>query len=367
MVEPDLVLKVAEAPPGTGIMDLDAVVESCRLLPEDSTLVVEHFGPEESEAALRVVAALARKHDMLESLSGAVSSTRTSISGTRSRTPIRGSATPRPAAARRCSPSASRATWPLTTSATAAAASSRRRSTCRLSGTRRTLSARRAGCRRSATRSGVPAAIVGAAELESSSVRDTLQAHLLAPSFRGVRQILAWHEDPALAVARPGVMEDGAWRRGFALLAPLGLSFDLTVYPAQLAAAAALAADFPATSIILDHAGLPEATGQDRAVWREGMERLAACENVTVKLSGLTLPGRSVSQMSEYAEEVLALFGCERAMFGSNLPVEHLNGSPESAFEAVERALDGRSGAEREAVWAGTATRVYRLAPAVPQ
>ena len=66
VVEPDLVLKIAEAPPGTGIMDLDAVIESCRHLPEDSTLVVEHFGPEESAAALRVVADLAGKHGMLE-------------------------------------------------------------------------------------------------------------------------------------------------------------------------------------------------------------------------------------------------------------------------------------------------------------
>lgn len=66
VVEPALVLKIAEAPPGTGIMDLRAVLESCRHLPEHSTLTVEHFGPEESAAALRVVADLARELDLLE-------------------------------------------------------------------------------------------------------------------------------------------------------------------------------------------------------------------------------------------------------------------------------------------------------------
>jgi sugar phosphate isomerase/epimerase len=65
VVEPDLVLKIAEVPPGTGIMDLDAVIESCRHLPDDSSLIVEHFGPEESEEALRYVAALAEQHGML--------------------------------------------------------------------------------------------------------------------------------------------------------------------------------------------------------------------------------------------------------------------------------------------------------------
>ena len=65
VVEADLVLKIAEVPPGQGIMDLDAVIESCRHLPEDSSLIVEHFGPEESEAALAYVKALAERHGML--------------------------------------------------------------------------------------------------------------------------------------------------------------------------------------------------------------------------------------------------------------------------------------------------------------
>ncbi|MDX6569241.1 MAG: hypothetical protein QOH15_1819 [Gaiellales bacterium] len=64
VVEPDLVLKIAEVPPGQGIMDLDGVLESCRHLPEDSSLIVEHFGPQESEAALRYVAELAARHGM---------------------------------------------------------------------------------------------------------------------------------------------------------------------------------------------------------------------------------------------------------------------------------------------------------------
>jgi sugar phosphate isomerase/epimerase len=66
VVEPDLVLKIAEVPPGQGIMDLDGVLESCRHLPDDSSLIVEHFGPRESEAALRYVAELAARHGMLD-------------------------------------------------------------------------------------------------------------------------------------------------------------------------------------------------------------------------------------------------------------------------------------------------------------
>ena len=69
VIEPDLVLKIAEVPPGQGIMDLDGVIESCRQLPEGSSLIVEHFGPRESEAALRHVGELAARHGLLSARS----------------------------------------------------------------------------------------------------------------------------------------------------------------------------------------------------------------------------------------------------------------------------------------------------------
>lgn len=211
-------------------------------------------------------------------------------------------------------------------------------------------------------RSGLPSAIVGAARLESAEFPRVLDAHRAHPSFRGIRQMLNWADDPALRIApRDDLMTDRAWRRGFELLTGLGLSFDLQVYPGQLKEAARLAHAYPAASIVLCHAGAPDEAAPDRAVWREGLQRLAECPNVSVKLSGITQPERSVEQVTEYVEDVLAVFACDRAMFGTNLPVEHLQGSPAVLVEALDRALEGRDDAERAAVWCGTAVRVYRL------
>lgn len=207
-------------------------------------------------------------------------------------------------------------------------------------------------------RHGWPSAIVGWARLEADDARETLLAHAEHPAFRGIRQMLDWDDDVPAPRDR---FADRAWRRGFALLAPLGLSFDLQTHPAEMPDAAALAAAHPETSIVLCHAGSPDEAGDDRALWREGMRRLADCENVTVKLSGITQPRRSVEQVQEYVEEVLAAFGCERAMFGTNLPVEHLDGSVQVLADAIERVLANRSDAERDAVWGATAARVYRL------
>jgi predicted TIM-barrel fold metal-dependent hydrolase len=211
-------------------------------------------------------------------------------------------------------------------------------------------------------RCGMPTAIVAAARLEAPDVRETLEAHLRHPLVHGIRQLLNWAEDPEMrSVDRADLMVDAAWRRGFALLAPLGLSFDLCVFPPQMPDAATLAAAHPETSIVLNHVGFPDLLGDDRPQWREGMRRLADCANVTVKLSGLVQPGRTAEQMREYVEETLEIFGCERAMFASNLPVEHLGGSPDAFVEVLRQALAGRSAAERDAVWGATAANVYRL------
>jgi predicted TIM-barrel fold metal-dependent hydrolase len=205
-------------------------------------------------------------------------------------------------------------------------------------------------------RHGLPSAIVGYARLEDPGARDVLLAHARCEAFRGIRQVLAWDVPDDL-------MDDRAWRQGLALLAPLGLSFELAVLPPQLAAAAQLARAFPATAFVLGHAGHPAET-TDRAVWLDGVRRLADCPNVAVKLSGLTQPQRSVDAIREDVEELLAAFGCERAMFGSNLPVERLDGSVQVLVDALDGALAARSQQERDAVWGATAARFYRLAPA---
>ena len=54
-VDPELVVHVSEAPPGTGLLDLDAFFAVCRQLGEDTTVIVEHLPPDQARATLRVV------------------------------------------------------------------------------------------------------------------------------------------------------------------------------------------------------------------------------------------------------------------------------------------------------------------------
>lgn len=60
-VQPDLVLHIAEAVPGDGLLDLPSVLGTCsRLLPQPATLIVEHIGPDQ---VLRAISHVRRVAD----------------------------------------------------------------------------------------------------------------------------------------------------------------------------------------------------------------------------------------------------------------------------------------------------------------
>jgi hypothetical protein len=60
VLQPDLVLHIAEAVPGDGLLDLPAMLETCRLLlPQPATLIVEHLGPDDAARAIAHVTRVA--------------------------------------------------------------------------------------------------------------------------------------------------------------------------------------------------------------------------------------------------------------------------------------------------------------------
>lgn len=213
---------------------------------------------------------------------------------------------------------------------------------------------------------GFPNAIVGAVALQKPEAPALLEAHAAAsPLLRGVRQILAWHDTPRLCYGVPrDLMQDSLWRQNFARLAPMGLSFDLQIYPHQMAEAAALARAFPDTRIILNQAGMPDGLiSSDLSAWRAGLAQLAACPNVSVKISGIGMlkPDWTQDDLNELMQTTLGLFGADRMMFASNFPVDRLFRSYADIFDAFVRATAAWSAEEQAAFFSGTALRVYRL------
>jgi predicted TIM-barrel fold metal-dependent hydrolase len=211
---------------------------------------------------------------------------------------------------------------------------------------------------------GLPQAIVAHAELEKPDAASLLAQHAAHRNVRGIRQILNWHPEPAKTYTPRDLLDDDAWQRGFALLARHDFSFDLQIYPAQMPAAARLAARHPDTPIILNHTGMPaDKDTAGIAAWRSGMRALAAQPNVFAKVSGLAMLDWHWSRgsLQPFVLETLEVFGGNRVMIASNFPVDGLFGAAGAFFDAYRSILAGASGEERAQLFARNAERIYGI------
>ena len=191
---------------------------------------------------------------------------------------------------------------------------------------------------------GFPTVAVAQAWLHHDDCAAVLEAQARHAFVRGIR-----HKP------KPGMMDDPKWRQGYARLAPLGLHFELQAPWRQLEEAARLAADFPATPIVLNHTGLPlDPEIQD---WKKTMASLAARPNAAVKISGLG----NVQNKREVVLTTIELFGTARAMFASNFPVDSLRASFDSIFSGFDEITRGFAPAERRALFHDNAVRLYRM------
>jgi L-fuconolactonase len=181
----------------------------------------------------------------------------------------------------------------------------------------------------------------------------------------------------------PRLMYDETFRKGFACLAPLNLSFDAWLYHPQIDDLTALAQAFPNTPICLNHVGGPLAIGayagkraEVFAAWSKSIKALAACPNVVVKLGGMAMringwdfhtkaePPSSAelaAAWKPYVGTCIEAFGVSRCMFESNFPVDKGSYGYAVFWNACKILAKDASDTEKTALFSGTASRFYRL------
>jgi predicted TIM-barrel fold metal-dependent hydrolase len=216
-----------------------------------------------------------------------------------------------------------------------------------------------------ADRYGYPHGIVARASLDAPDIERVLEEHLRYKNVRGIRHMVNWHRDPAKTyVNRPDLITTSAWQSGFARLRRFGLSFDLQLYPTQMAAAAALAHANPDTQIILNHAGMPVDRDEEGIrIWRRGIRELASAPNVAVKISGLgTVDWKwTVASIGPFVVQVIDAFGVSRCMFASNFPVDKLYSDFDTLYAAFRQITQSFNADEKRKLFHDNAARYYRL------
>jgi predicted TIM-barrel fold metal-dependent hydrolase len=212
----------------------------------------------------------------------------------------------------------------------------------------------------------LPTVMVAQAWLDRDDAAEVLAAEGRTDFVRGIRhKPRAAPRPDAVESGAPGSMGDPAWRRGYAELAPNGLSFDLQTPWWHMAEARDLAEAFPDTRIVINHTALPaDRSPEGLDGWRTAIRTVAAAPNVAIKISGLGLPNApwTAAENRGIVLDTIETFGVERCMFASNFPVDSLVATFDTIFNGFLEITSNLTDAERQAVFHDNAIRIYRMA-----
>ena len=212
---------------------------------------------------------------------------------------------------------------------------------------------------------GWPHALVAYVDFSAEDAAETLSSFRSIPIMRGIRQQLHWHKNPLYCFQpAPDLMNQSTWRNNFARIQDHGWSFELQVFATQMSDAARFARDFQDTPMILQHCGMPEDTSPDgMALWADGMQRLAQQPNVHCKFSGLGtfIHRNDPTFIADITGRCLEWFGTGRCVFGSNYPIEKIWTGYGPIVKAYEDAIAHLDEADKTAIMADNASRLYRL------
>lgn len=213
---------------------------------------------------------------------------------------------------------------------------------------------------------GALAGQIAACRPESGDFARNLGELLLQPTVKGVRRIL--HTSP------DDLSQTPLFAANLRLLAAVDYSFDLCVLARQLRSVALpLVQQCPEVRFVLDHCGVPaikESTDQTFDEWKSAISELAGYPNLHCKLSGLVAyanAGWNVETLRPYAEHVIASFGWDRVVWGSDWPVCTLGGGLIAWVDATRTLLRDCSADQQARLLHRNAETFYRLGAGTAQ
>jgi len=204
------------------------------------------------------------------------------------------------------------------------------------------------------------AKVVGWIDFEDASQIDVLRRFAAHPKFTGVRPMI---QD--LANDNWMLRVDIQW--AYQAIVDLDLTFDCLGFPQHLENFHRLLTRYPSMRAVIDHGMKPQCRDHNEAnyqQWADGISALAKDTNAFCKLSGLVTEADtnwSLETIKPYTDHLLAVFGAQRIMWGSDWPVVRLRCEYGDWYQLAQQLTSELSATDIEYVFSGSAAKFYRI------
>ena len=200
--------------------------------------------------------------------------------------------------------------------------------------------------------------VVGWVDFRSEIIEERLQYFSQFKKLKGFRHIVQGESEDDF------LLRDD-FCNGIAQLEKYNFTYDLLILPKHLHYAAEFVNCFPKRSFVIDHLAKPNFKGNNFSDWELGIEELATYKNLYCKVSGMITEADWKNWQEEdfsYCLDVLvANFGIDRLMFGSDWPVSLLAASYEQSCRIVENYFTKFSKEDQYKIWGVNAMKFYHL------
>ena len=201
------------------------------------------------------------------------------------------------------------------------------------------------------------AGVVGWVDMIDSSAITVLTEFSQHPKFVGIRPMIeniddpTWITQPALTPVVQAMIENN-------------LTLDALVKTEHLPFLLEFLKQHPDLQTVIDHGAKPDIAGDAWQPWADRMADIASQTSAYCKLSGLITEAslrQSYENLFPYLDHLLAVFGVERLMWGSDWPVLKLAGDYLGWHGAFQKWLAPLSEYERSLISGENAVRFYGL------
>jgi L-fuconolactonase len=200
--------------------------------------------------------------------------------------------------------------------------------------------------------------IVGWVDLRAENIKDRLSYYHQYKSIKGFRHVLQGEADRAF-------MLQPEFKRGIEALKQFDFTYDILIFPDQLAYSKQLVEAFPEQAFVIDHIAKPLIKDKKIDNWKKDIASIAACPNVMCKISGMVTEADWYNWKKEdfkpYMDVVVEAFGINRVMYGSDWPVCLVAGSYEEMLSITKEYFSSFSQDEQQLFFGGNAAQFYKL------
>ncbi|MCL5129620.1 amidohydrolase [Algibacter sp. L4_22] len=199
--------------------------------------------------------------------------------------------------------------------------------------------------------------VVGWVDLCADDVEERLKHFSENKIFKGVRYLLQVENEDFV------LRED--FQHGISKLSQLNLAYDVLIFPKHLANVIKLVEKFPNQQFVIDHIAKPQISKGLDPSWVKDIKKLGTFKNVACKISGMVTETENFNfepkDFTPFLDTMVAAFGTDRLLFGSDWPVCLLASEYKSVLQIIENYFIDFSEEEQRQIMGGNAIKMYNL------